>query len=53
MKVKLDDDGNAFVVALGGPSCASGETEVEASLEKAPYTTYGSIYTVLAPKPTW
>ena len=53
VKVKLDDDGNAFVVALGGPSCASGETEVEASLEKAPYTTYGSIYTVLAPKPTW
>ena len=38
---ELDNDGNGFVVALGGPSCAAGETEIEASLEKAPYTTYG------------
>jgi hypothetical protein len=51
--VKLDDNGNAFVVALGGPSCAAGETEVEASLEKAPYTTYTSTFNVLPPKPTF
>jgi hypothetical protein len=49
----LDNDGNAFVVALGGPSCASGETETEASLEKAPYTTYGGKYTVMPPEPTY
>ncbi len=51
--VKLDDDGNAFVVLLGGPSCAPGETEVEASLEKAPYTTYTTTFTVQPPQPTW
>ena len=51
--VKLDNDGNAFVVVLGGPSCAAGETEIEASLEKAPYTTYTSGFTVRPPEPTW
>jgi hypothetical protein len=51
--VKLDDDGNAFVVLLGGPSCAAGATEVEASLEKAPYTTYTSGFSVGPPEPTW
>jgi hypothetical protein len=49
----LDSDGNAFAVALGGPSCASGVTEVEASLEKAPYTTKMSTFTVLAPEETF
>ncbi len=51
-KVELDNDGNGYVIALGGPSCAAGETEVEASLEKAPYTTYESTYTVLPPEVT-
>ncbi|HTZ62728.1 MAG TPA: hypothetical protein VMB51_01335 [Solirubrobacteraceae bacterium] len=51
--VKLDDDGNAFVVLLGGPSCAAGATEVETSLEKAPYTTYTSGFSVGPPEPTW
>ncbi len=51
--VKLDNDGNAFVVVLGGPSCAAGATEIEASLETAPYTTYTNGFTVLPPEPTW
>jgi hypothetical protein len=49
-KVKLDNDGNAFVVLLGGPSCASGPTEVEASLEVAPYTTKTTTFTVAPPE---
>ncbi len=50
VSVQLDDDGNAFVVLFGGPSCASGGTEIEASLEKAPYTTYTTEFTVQAPE---
>jgi hypothetical protein len=49
-KVKLDNDGNAFVVILGGPSCASGPSEIEASLEVAPYTTYTTTFTVGPPE---
>jgi hypothetical protein len=50
VSVQLDDDGNAFVVLLGGPSCASGPSEIEASLESAPYTTYTTEFTVGAPE---
>jgi hypothetical protein len=51
-KVKLDDDGNAFVVLLGVSSCASGESEIEASLEVAPFTTVVNDFTVLPPEVT-
>jgi hypothetical protein len=50
--VQLDNDGNAFVVMLGGYSCAAGKTLVEASLEEAPYTTETANFTVLPPQPT-
>ncbi len=50
--LKLDNDGNAFVVLLGGGSCASGPSEIEASLESAPYTTYTTTFTILPPQPT-
>jgi len=49
--VTLDDDGNAFVVLLGGASCAAGTSLIEASLEEAPYTTYTTTFTVEAPAP--
>ncbi len=49
VSVQLDNDGNAFVVLFGGPSCASGDSAIEASLEKAPYTTYTTEFTVGAP----
>ena len=49
--VTLDDDGNAFVVLLGGASCAAGRSLIEASLEHAPYTTYTTSFTVEAPAP--
>lgn len=51
-KVKLDNDGNAFVALLAGASCAPVATEIEASLEDAPYTTYTTTFTVLPPQPT-
>jgi hypothetical protein len=49
--VTLDNDGNAFVVLIGGASCAAGTSLIEASLEKAPYTTYTTIFTVEPPAP--
>jgi hypothetical protein len=51
-EVKLDNNGNAFVVLIGGASCASGPSDIEASLEKAPYTTYTTSFTVLSPRAT-
>jgi hypothetical protein len=50
--VKLDNNGNAFVVVLGASSCASGPSEIEASLEQAPYTTWTNTFTVESPRPT-
>jgi hypothetical protein len=48
----LDDNGNAFVVALAGPSCASGSTLVEADLTGPPYATLTNQFTVLSPRVT-
>ena len=48
----LDDNGNAFVVALAGPSCASGSTLGTADLVGPPYTTYASRFWVLSPRVT-
>jgi hypothetical protein len=50
--LKLDNNGNAFTVVFGSSSCASGPSEIEASLEKAPYTTWTNTFTVLSPRPT-
>ena len=50
--VQLDDNGNAFVVALAGPSCASGTSTIEASLVNAPFTTYTTTFKILSPRPT-
>ncbi len=48
----LDDNGNAFVVALAGPSCASGTTLVQADLIGPPYTTLTTQFTILSPRVT-
>jgi len=48
----LDNNGNAFVVALAGPSCASGNTLVQAELVGPPYTTLTTQFTVLSPRVT-
>lgn len=49
--VRLDDDGNAFALLLGGGSCAAGPSLIEASLERAPYTTYTASFTIEPPAP--
>lgn len=48
----LDNNGNAFVVAVAGPSCAAGYTLGEVELETAPYTTYTHGFRVLSPRVT-
>ena len=48
----LDDNGNAFVVALAGPSCASGSTLVQADLTGPPYKTVTTQFTVRSPRVT-
>ena len=46
----LDDNGNAFVVVVAGPSCASGATLGTADLVGPPYTTYANVFWVLSPR---
>jgi hypothetical protein len=48
----LDNNGNAFVVVLAGPSCASGSTLVQADLVGPPYKTIITQFTVLSPRVT-
>ncbi len=52
-QLKLDNDGNAFMILIGNASCASGTTLIEASLEEAPYTTYTTNFTIEPPVPTF
>jgi hypothetical protein len=40
------------VVVIGNASCASGPSEIEASLVGVPYTTYTGTFTILSPRPT-
>jgi hypothetical protein len=51
-RVRLDNDGNATVIVLGGPSCAAGESLISAHLESPPYTTATTGFTVLPPRPS-
>jgi hypothetical protein len=48
----LDNNGNAFVVALAGPSCASGDTLAQADLVGPPFTTFTTDFVVLSPRVT-
>jgi hypothetical protein len=50
--VQLDNNGNAFVVAEAGVSCASGKSLIEASLTIAPFTSFTTTFTILSPRPT-
>jgi hypothetical protein len=51
-KVQLDNDGNAFVIAVGDSSCAEGPSLIEADLESKPFTTFTTEFNVEAPRPT-
>jgi hypothetical protein len=48
----LDNNGNAFVVALAGPSCSPGTSSIEASLNIAPFTSYLGSFNILSPRVT-
>jgi hypothetical protein len=48
----LDDNGNAFVVALAGPSCASGSTLAQVDLVGPTYKTLTTNFKVLSPRVT-
>jgi hypothetical protein len=52
-RVSLDDNGNAFVVVLGGPSCAAGLSLITADLTVAPYRTLATLFDILSPRPTF
>src|ERR1700732_3230554 len=51
-EVPLDNDGNAFVIAIGDASCAEGPSLIEADLEAKPFTTFTTNVTVQPPQPT-
>jgi hypothetical protein len=50
--VRLDNDGNAFVIVVGDSSCASGRSLIEADLEASPFTTLTTYFTTQSPQPT-
>ncbi len=50
--VPLDNDGNAFVIAIGDGSCAEGPSMIEADLESKPFTTFLTSFEILPPQPT-
>ena len=51
--IELDNNGNAFVIALGEESCAEGTSLIEADLETKPFTTpEPASFTIEAPRPT-
>jgi hypothetical protein len=52
VRLHLDNNGNAFVTIFAEESCASGPSLIEASLVKAPYTTYTTEFTVESPHET-
>jgi hypothetical protein len=49
--VQLDNNGNAFVVAIAGTSCASGTSTITAELRSVPFTTLITTFTILSPRP--
>jgi hypothetical protein len=50
--LKTDNDGNAFVIAIGAESCKPGKSYFEADEEEAPFNTQEPSFTILAPEPT-
>jgi hypothetical protein len=52
VKTTLDDNGNAWVVALAGPSCAAGETTAQADIVGANYRTITTNFRILTPRVT-
>jgi hypothetical protein len=49
--IKLDDNGNGFVLLIGHDSCAEGTSLIEGDLTESPFTTETGTFTVEAPRP--
>jgi hypothetical protein len=50
--LKTDNDGNAFVIAIGAESCQPGKSFFEADEEASPFNTEEPSFTIEAPQPT-
>ena len=50
--LKLDNNGNGFVLAIGDSSCSPGSSLIEADLEEKPFTTATTHFLIESPKPT-
>jgi len=50
--LKTDNDGNAFVIALGEESCSPGISYFETDEEASPFNTEEPSFTILPPQPT-
>lgn len=50
--VKLDNNGNAFVLVAGHESCRTGKSMIEADLEETPFTSWQTNFEILNPKIT-
>jgi hypothetical protein len=47
--IKLDNNGNGFVLVVGDSSCEAGTSLIEGDLESNPFTTYRADFTVVEP----
>jgi hypothetical protein len=50
--LKTDNDGNAFVIAIGAESCKPGKSYFEVDEEESPFNTEEPGFTIKAPEPT-
>lgn len=50
--ITTDNDGNAFVIAIGFGSCKPGKSYFQVDEEDSPFTTEEVPFTILAPEPT-
>jgi hypothetical protein len=50
--LKTDNDGNAFVIAIGAESCKPGKSYFEVDEELSPFNTEEPSFTILPPEPT-
>jgi len=51
-EVKLDNNGNGFVLIAGHESCRAGSSLIEADLEESPFTSWQTRFNLLPPQPT-
>ncbi len=50
--MRLDNNGNGFVIAIGDASCVPGSSLIEADMEEKPFATLTTNFLIESPKPT-